>query len=266
VVKLRVITVNALQETLHRRVLYIVLFLAIVVVGIIASESAFLRMATVSGEKEMAASMAAQTVRQVLGIWRSAAFFLALFLGAIGISGEISSRTIVHILSRPVERWVYLLGRWLGLLIFLWGFFLVGVAAALIFAAVFHVPYTPVIWLGFAQDLAELTFYSGVGLAFSVFMPPVLAGGCALMLTVLPAMLHNAMQNPNVVLHSLALLAYYIAPAQQPDDLIAQSFNKEMLNASYALNLQVMTENLLYVIFVLIIAALIFKRREVQVR
>jgi len=30
--------------------------------------------------------------------------------------------------------------------------------------------------------------------------------------------------------------------------------------------LQVMTENLLYVIFVLIIAALIFKRREVQVR
>lgn len=265
-VKLRAIALNALQETLRRRVLYIVLFLLIVVLGLVASQMAFLHMATAAGENKIAASMAVRTVQTILGIWTSAAFFLALFLGAIGISAEISSKTIVHILSRPVERWVYLFGRWIGLLIFLWGFFFLGVAGSMIFAAAFHVSYTPVIWLGFAQRLVELTFYSGVGLAFSVFMPPVLAGGCALMLTIVPDLLHSAMHHPRALFRFGAALAYYVAPAQGPDDLVAQSFTKEMLNLPYAIYLQVMTENLLYAIAVLVIAALIFKRREVRVR
>ncbi len=202
----------------------------------------------------------------MIGIWGFAAFFLALFLGAIGISAEISSKTIVHILSRPIERWVYLLGRWIGLLVFLWAFYLAGVAATMIFATAFHVFYTPAIWLGFAQNLVELTFYSGVGLAFSVFMPPVLAGGCALMLVVVPSLLHQTMEHPNVLLRILAVFAYYLAPAHAPANLIEQSFTKELLNMPYAIYLQVMTENVLYAVAVLVIAALIFKRREVRVR
>jgi ABC-type transport system involved in multi-copper enzyme maturation permease subunit len=39
----------------------------------------------------------------ILGIWGSAAIFLALFLGAIGVSSEIGAKTIVHVMSRPVE-------------------------------------------------------------------------------------------------------------------------------------------------------------------
>lgn len=265
-VKLRVIALNALQETLRRRVLYIVLFLMIVVLGIVGSQMVFLRMATAAGESKIAGSLAVQTVSGILGIWRTAAFFLALFLGAIGISGEISSRTIVHILSRPIERWVYLLGRWIGLLIFLWVFFLTGVGASLIFIAALHVSYTSLIWLGFLQNLIELTFYSGVGLAFSVFMPPVLAGGCALMLTVLPGILHGLLEHPNFVWRTLANCAYYLAPAEDPDNLIEQSFTKELLNIPYAMHVQVMLENLLYVVAVLVIAAFIFKRREVRVR
>lgn len=265
-VKLRVIALNALQETLRRKVLYIVLFLTVIVLALTASQMVFLHMATAAGENKIAASVALKTVQAMLGIWSAAAFFLALFLGAIGISAEISSKTIVHILSRPIERWVYLFGRWLGLLIFLWGFFIIGVAASMIFAAGFHVFHTSVIWLGFAQKLIELTFYSGVGLAFSVFMPPVLAGGCALMLTLLPSMLHQTMQHPNALWRSLATLAYYLGPAQGPADLVAQSFTKELLNMPYAIYLQVMAENLLYAVAVLLIAAFIFRRREVRVR
>ena len=265
-VKLRAIALNALQETLRRRVLYIVLFLTIIILALVASQMVFLHMAAAAGEHKIAAEMATNTVQSMLGIWSNAAYFLALFLGAIGISAEISSKTIVHILSRPIERWVYLLGRWIGLLIFLYGFFLVGVAAALFFATVFHVSYTPMLWLGLTQNLIDLTFYGGVGLAFSVFMPPVLAGGCALMLGILPNLVSQAMHHPNPILRSLAVLTYYVAPAHAPDDLVAQSFSKEMLTSAYGINLQVMTENLLYAVSVLIIAALIFRRREVRVR
>ncbi len=265
-VKLRAIALNALQETLRRRVLYIVLFLLIIILAMVGSQLVILHMANAAGENKIAADVAADTVKSMLSIWSSAAFFLALFLGAIGISGEITSKTIVHILSRPVERGTYLLGRWIGLLIFLWGFFLAGVALALFLALLFHVSYTPMIWLGFVQNLVELTFFSGVGLAFSVFMPPVLAGGCALFLAILPNMVKSILEHPNMFVRGFANLAYYLGPAHFAGDLVAQSFSQEMLHTSIGLHLEVMLENLLYAAAVLVIAAMLFRRREVRVR
>ncbi len=117
--KLRVIALTAFQETLRRRVFYIVLVLAVIVVAGISSEMFFMRLARRAGETAMLTAMAAQTARGILQIWNVAALFLALFLGAIAISSEITGKTIVHVMSRPVERAVYLLGRWLGVLLFL---------------------------------------------------------------------------------------------------------------------------------------------------
>lgn len=78
-VKLRVIALNALQETLRRKVLYIVVFLTVIVLALTASQMVFLHMATAAGENKIAASVALKTVQAMLGIWSAAAFFLALF-------------------------------------------------------------------------------------------------------------------------------------------------------------------------------------------
>ena len=103
--KLIIIALNAFQETLRRRVFYVVLLLSLIVVIGISSEMFYLRMARQAGETQILASVGAELLKQVLGIWDFAALFLALFLGAIGVSSEITAKTIVHVLSRPVERW-----------------------------------------------------------------------------------------------------------------------------------------------------------------
>ena len=265
-VKLRAITLNALQETLRRRVLYIVLFLLLIVLAMTLSQFVYLRMARTAGETQIASGVATQTVQGLLGIWNAAAFFLALFLGAIGISTEITSKTIIHILSRPIDRGVYLLGRWLGLLIFLGAFFVFGSALALLVAALFHVAYAPLLWLGFLQNFVELIFLSGLGLAFSVFLPPIVAGGCALLLMSLPGMVGQIMEHPNGFVRGFAHVAYYLGPARAPGDLVSQSFSQELLHTPYATYVQVMLENSLYAAVALVIAAFIFKRREVRVR
>ena len=49
-----------------------------------------------------------------LGILSIANLTVAIFMGSQLVSEEISNRTIYMVLSRPVNRWVFLLGRIFG--------------------------------------------------------------------------------------------------------------------------------------------------------
>lgn len=264
--KLLLITLNAFQETLRRRVFYVVLLVSLIVVLGISSEMYYLRMARQAGETQVLAAVGVRIMEQILGIWDFAALFLALFLGAIGVSSEINAKTIVHVLSRPVERWVYLLGRWLGVLIFLWAFLFMGVAGALLISLWLDVSYAPTLWLAFAHFYVTAAFYSGVALGLSVFVPPVLAGTLAFLLSMLPSIAHSAIQDPRWFYRIPALFGYYLGPARMPVDLVSQSLSKEALHTDYWLYLRILGENTLYVVAVLMLASFFFKRRELRVR
>src|SRR2546423_2694970 len=265
-VKLRAITLTSFQETLHRRVLYLVLILAVLIIAAMSTEMLYVRMAREAGETEAVAGMARNLFQQILATWDFAAFFLALFLGAVALSSELKSKTIVTVLSRPVARWTYLLGRWLGVLLFLWAFLLVGILGALLWGAFFGLHYSAFFWLGVAELFVKATFLSGVSLGLSVVLPPAAAGPAAFLLTILPLMVHTAMGHPRWILPSCATAAYYLAPAHLPVDLISDSFKKEMVDPKYLLYVQVLGENLLYAGAVFLLACAVFKRRELRLR
>jgi ABC-type transport system involved in multi-copper enzyme maturation permease subunit len=265
-VKLRAITLTSFQETLHRRVLYLVLILALLIIAAMSTEMLYVRMARQAGETETVAGMARMFFQQILGIWDSAAFFLALFLGAVALSSELKSKTIVTVLSRPVTRWTYLLGRWLGVLLFLWAFLLVGILGALLWGAFFDLHYSAFFWLGVGELFVRATFLSGVSLGLSVILPPVAAGAVTFVITILPLMVNDAMGHPRWIFRTLATAAYYLAPAHLPVDLISDSFKKEMVAPKYFLYVQVLGENLLYTGAILLLACAIFKRRELRLR
>ena len=264
--KLRAITLNSFQETLRRRVFYIVLLLALLILLAISSQMFFLRMARQAGEVQMITRMGVELMKMILGVWQVAALFLALFLGAIGVSSEVNAKTIVHVLSRPVERWVYLLGRWLGILLFLWAFLVVGIVGALCVSLWLHVPFAPTLWLALAEMFVTATFYSGVALGCGVLLPPVVAGVITLLLSLLPAIAQGATRDPRWLHRVPAFIGYYVGPAQMPVNLTEVSFAKEQLHTDYWLYVRVLAENCLYVVAIVIVAALVFQRREVRVR
>jgi ABC-type transport system involved in multi-copper enzyme maturation permease subunit len=247
-------------------VLYVVAVLIILLVSAIGSGMVFLRMATEAGEFETASSISASFVRNTLGMWSSGGMFLALFLGAIGISSEIHAKTIVHVLSRPVERSAYLAGRWLGILSFLTVFQLLGIALALLVAWIFNVGFTPTLWLGLAEILVGIFFLSGVSLSLSVVMPALPAGACAMILSIAPELVGKMTNDPRWYLKAPAYFAYYLGPADMPIDLVGESFSKQALNPDYALYTQVLIENLVYTLVVFTLAAALFSRKELRLR
>ncbi|HKP04692.1 MAG TPA: ABC transporter permease subunit [Chthoniobacterales bacterium] len=265
-VKLRAIILTSFQETLHRRVLYLVLILSLIVIALLGSEMVYARMAEQAGETQVVINMAKQSFVRILETWDSAAFFLALFLGATAIPSELKSKTIVTVLARPVARWTYLLGRWIGVLLFLWAFLLFGIVGALLWGSFFHLQYGSLFWLGLVDLFVHATFFSGVSVGLSVVLPPAAAGALTFLLTILPTLVKSTMGHPFWLYRVPSFFAYYLAPARMQVDLIEDSFKKEMVDPKYVLYGQVLLENLLYAGAVLLIACVIFKRRELRLR
>src|SRR5215475_13336060 len=89
-VKLRAIAWTAFQETLRRKVFYLVGFLALFAIAIIGSSATTVRMATDAGETAVVTQVNTGSVSQIFGVWEFAVGFLSLYLGAIALSSEIS--------------------------------------------------------------------------------------------------------------------------------------------------------------------------------
>jgi hypothetical protein len=79
-------------------------------------------------------------------------------------------------------------------------------------------------------------------------------------------MVKDSMGHPLWIYRVLSTLAYYLAPAHMRVDLIGDSLKKEMVDPKYFLYSQVLLEKLFYAGAVLLIACVIFKRRELRLR
>jgi len=232
----------------------------------VVSSQGVLEEASQAGESVIVLQSHTQMIQTVFTIWNVAALFLALYLGAVAMRSEVTAKTLPPILSRPVERSTYLAGRWIGTLSFLWGFELVGLLLGLVMARVWAVPTTPVLWIACAGAFVAVTFASGLSLALSVAVHPALAGVLAYIVPFLPLMVDDATRHPRAIVRLPATAVYYLSPARMPADLFTESFDKQLRHPAYWLYGHVLLENTGYVILVFVIACIVFKRREVQLR
>jgi ABC-type transport system involved in multi-copper enzyme maturation permease subunit len=262
-----VVARTAWQETLRKQVFYIAVAIMALVFLVIASQLMLVHMAEAAGEATAALRARTSFVQMTIGVWNVTSIFLAVFLGSVGYSTEVSRKTIIHVLSRPVERSAYLLGRWLGILCFLWAFLAVGVGLSLVLALSFGVPWTAAVSLMALGMFVEATLLSGATLALSTVLVPVLAGCCGYALVVvLPLFAQPQTQNSHWILRALAYASYFISPAQMPPDVLSNAFTKSLAHPNYGLYLAVCGENVGYALFVIVLGCWMFTRRELRLR
>src|SRR5207253_1686674 len=104
--------------------------------------------------------------------------FIAIFVGVGLVYKEIERRTLYAILSKPVGRGQFLLGKYLGLcLTLLVNVLIMGLAvsAALVFVRRGWDPIVVRIWPAILLIYVELMIVTGVALLFSSFSSPALS-------------------------------------------------------------------------------------------
>jgi Cu-processing system permease protein len=162
-----VVAINAFREAVRDRVLYNLVFFALLMIGA----------AILVGQISIGID---RLVIINLGLSAISAFGLvmAVFIGVGLVHKEMEKRTLYSILSKPVRRWEFLVGKYAGLLLTLavnTSFMTLGLAAALFYVGRPFVRSDVSILVAVYFILLELALVTAITLFFSCFTTPMLS-------------------------------------------------------------------------------------------
>jgi ABC-type transport system involved in multi-copper enzyme maturation permease subunit len=255
--RLSAITWNTFREAVRDRILYnLVLFVLLLV----ASAPLFSQI-SIGLEKLMLVNVGLSSI-SLFGV------IIAIFVGIGLVSKEIEKKTLYTILSRPVRRWEFIAGKYLGLLLTLVvntalmtvGFYL----ALLIFinglkrADVMLLVAVYFIVLQFMMMVA-------ITLLFSTFSTPIFSAIFAFALYVIGTFgedLKNFAAMSQGATKWLAMGASYVMPNFASLNVIAQAAHEQSVSTSLIFSNTVYA--LLYSLAVTVAAVMIFERRNLK--
>ncbi len=162
--RIAAIATNTLREAIRSKLLYTLLFFAILIIasGVLISTLSYVESERILQDIGMAAI-------------RLFAVAIAIFVGVGLIHKEVDRRTVYTILSKPLSRGEFLLGKYAGLVLTIW---LQVAIMALVFLGVSLATGAPLGWAhagAFLLAAAELLVVVAVATLFSAFTTPLLA-------------------------------------------------------------------------------------------
>lgn len=163
--KILAIAINTFREALRDKVLYSLIFFSMMMIGI----SIILDHLSVGERAKLIKDFGLASI-SLFGV------LLAIFVGIGLVYKEIERKTVYNILSKPVHRYQFIIGKYIGLLMTL--FIVVGLMASLFLTMLysyegrFEVILLPAIGMTFL----ELMIVTAFALLFSSFSTPILSG------------------------------------------------------------------------------------------
>ncbi len=193
---------------------------------------------------------------------------IAIFIGIGLVSKEIEKRTLYTVLSRPVRRWEFIVGKFLGLagtLVVNTLFMAIGVFAALLYVAHKFSASDATILVALYFIILEFLIICSLALLFSSFSSPLLSAVFAFSLFVIGSFaddLRGFAALAHGFTHWIATAAAYLVPNFSALNVISAVAHQQPLSG------QLILQNTLYAIFYSVMAlsgaVLIFERRNLK--
>jgi len=251
--KIRAVASNTFKEAIRDRVLYLLLFFA--VISLISSR--ILALLTVGDKIKIIMDVGLASI-SLFGV------LMAILMGTGLVYKEIDKKTIYTLLSKPINRLQFLLGKFFGLMATL---FIMLVFMSLIFIIIFLLYSGQITWkffvsLGFV--FLELCLITSVALLFSCFSTPILSSIFSLSFYVIGHLswgLETLIKKmkPGIT-KFLTQAVYALLP-----DLENFNFKSEVVH-NLAIPPKIFLFSFLYGIiytfFILVLAMLVFRRRD----
>lgn len=256
------IAATTVGEAIRRRVLLIILLIGLVLLSIIPALSIL-----------SARSSTSITIGTMYAVMQGTSAILAIILTVYMIPNEIERRTIYTILSKPVQRWQFFLGKYLGamlslaLMIALMTVVMVGLFWMFQkppISKIIEVAQQPVLyWM-------EMSLLAAVAIFLSTFVAPLinffLSIGIWVVGTVLNPLYDSISKNTNTppVMKSLAQVITSLLPNFENYDVKNPIINPgQNIQNQSSYYLYVLGYGVIYISILLLIGGIIFDRREV---
>ncbi len=251
--KVKAIALNTFKETIRDRILFLLLFFALVCITF----SRLLALLTVGDRVKIIKDVGLASL-SLFGA------LMAILLGTGLVYKEIDKRTITTIISKPIHRYQFLLGKFFGLVLTL---FVMLAMMSIIFLAVIFFHTFKVEWKMLVAILfifEELCLVTSVALLFSCFSTPILSSLFSLSFYLIG---HTSWGLETLIKkvkpgvgRTLAQLLYHFVP-----DLENFNFKMEVVHQlpiPPKVFLFSTLYGIFYVLFVLTLALLIFRKRD----
>lgn len=251
------IAFNTFREAVRDRVLYNLIAFAVLLSG----AAIFIGQISINIERLVVINLGLTAV-SLFGI------VIAIFIGIGLVSKEIEKRTLYTVLSRPVRRWEFIVGKFFGLagtLVVNTFFMAIGVFGALLYVAhKFSAP-DALILVALYFIVLEYLIICALALLFSSFSSPLLSAVFAFSLFVIGSFADD-IRGFALLAHGigrwLALGAAYLVPNFSTLNVISAVAHEQPIGG------QLIVQNTLYAVFYTMMALsgaiLIFERRNLK--
>jgi Cu-processing system permease protein len=255
--RIAVITVNTFREAVRDRVLY---NLIVFVLLLVASAPLF-GMISLEVERLVLVNLGLSSI-SIFGV------IIAIFIGIGLVSKEIEKKTLYTMLSRPVRRWEFIVGKYLGLLLTLvvntalmtFGFFValwltqhkLSGSDARLLAAVYFI-------------ILEFLVVTAITLLFSTFSTPIFSAIFAFALFVIGTFaedLRNFAELAHGAVGWFATALAYVVPNFASLNVISQAAHDQAVSSGLVVYNTIYA--LLYSAAMVAGAVLIFERRNLK--
>ena len=253
-----VVAVNTFREAIRDRVLYNLIFFALVMIG----AAVLVGQISIGIERMVIINLGLSAI-SVFGL------VMAVFIGVGLVYKEMEKRTLYSLLAKPVHRWEFLAGKYAGLLLTLvvnTSLMMLGLAAALFYVSRHFERADVSILIAVYFILLELALVTALALFFSCFSSPMLSALFTLGIYIAGVFAQD-IRNIGLVTKNPALVSatrtiYYLLPNFHNFNAIAAAAHGEHIPAS--LVGQNTLYALLYISLVLVASAAVFSRRNLK--
>lgn len=254
--RVRAIALNTFRESIRDRVLYnLILFVLILV-----ASSLFVSDISLDMESRFTADLGLSAML-VFGA------LIAIFIGVGLVYKEIDKRTIYCLLSKPVHRHEFIIGKYVGLCLTLLvntAVMVLGTELALLVVNGRLVPMQTAVLAASCLVYLELVFLVAVALMFSSFTTPMLAALFSFAVYVIGHFSRDLLQaatlSNSAVTRAVLTIAYYLLPNLSNFGFIAEASRGRMVPLRIALSATAYA--LVYISILLSASILIFQRRN----
>src|SRR5262245_400998 len=254
--RIRAIALNTFRESIRDRVLYnLILFVLVLVAAAVFVSDLSLDM-----ESQFTAALGLSAML-VFGA------VIAIFIGVGLVYKEIDKRTIYSLLSKPVRRHEFLIGKYIGLCLTLLvntSVMVLGTELAVLFVNGKFVPLHLSILSASVLVYLELTLLVAVALMFSSFTTPMLAALFSFAVYVIGHFSKDLLQaadlSNSVVTRAVLVTAYYLLPNLSNFSFITEASHGQMVPLRTAVSAFIYA--FVYISILISASVLIFQRRN----
>jgi Cu-processing system permease protein len=261
-----VIALNVFRESVRDKVLYNLVFFAIVLIG-----ASYLIGQLTAGQDVKIIKDLGLAATSIFGL------FIAVFIGIGLVSKEVEKRSIYSLLAKPIERYQLVVGKYLGLVLTL--AVNLAIMAVALYAVLAYMTWVappmasagwerpaldPALVKGFLLTFCELSIVTAIAVFFSTFSTPILSAAFTFGLFI-AGRFSADLRNFNQVIESpvanaLTGALYWILPNLSSFDVRSQVVHGQPVTAGYIALSGAYAG--LYIAALIVAATAVFARRD----